>query len=255
MAFRIEKRTRAILTGLLFFAPATFAQQEFHYEAWHGHSRVTNLMMKSRGFGRLTISSTGVSYQEITVNGEAPKHPHAFRWNYQDIQELQMAPRSLTITTYKDIKWKLGADRSFRFDLLGNQTFVSAYQYLKGRLDQRFVAEIPDHISTALWGAPVKRLLRFSGEDGVLQVGPNEIVYSPAQKGESRTWRYEDIDNISSSGPFQLTIVTYERSRSDYGSRKQFNFQLKRRLEETQYNDLWLRLNASHGLTILRSYR
>jgi hypothetical protein len=101
----------------------------------------------------------------------------------------------------------------------------------------------------------VKRLLRFSGEQGVLQVGSNEIVYSPARKGESRTWRYEDIDNISSSGPFQLTIVTYERSKSDYGNRKQFNFQLKRRLEETQYNDLWLRLNASHGLTILRSYR
>jgi hypothetical protein len=153
MAFRTEKGTRAILTGLLFSAPAVFAQQEFHYEDWHGHSRVTNMMMKSRGYGRLTISSTGVFYQEITVNGDTPKHPHAFKWNYEDIQELQMAPRSLTITTYQDKKWKLGADRSYRFDLLGGESFVSAYQFLKGHLDQRFVAEIPDRVSPVLWGA------------------------------------------------------------------------------------------------------
>ena len=255
MEFRIEKRACAFLSGLLLFAPAAFAQQEFHYEAWHAHSRVTNMMMKARGFGRLTISSTGVSYQEITVNGEAPKHPHAFKWNYQDIQQLQMAPRSLTVTTYKDNNWKLGADRSYRFDLLGAESFGSAYQFLKLRLDQRFVAEIADHISPVLWIMPVKHLHGFGGEQGVIQVGWNEIVYTPERKGESWTWRLEDIDNISSSGPFQLTIVTYERSRADYGSRKQFNFQLKRRLEETQYNDLWLRLNASHGLKVLSSYR
>jgi hypothetical protein len=255
MAFRAEKRTGAILSGLLLLAPVALAQQEFHYEALHAHSRVTNMMIPTRGLGRLTISSTGVSYRETKVNGETPPNPHTFQWNYEDIQQLQMAPQTLTVTTYKDNKWKLGADRSYRFDLMDGKTFVSAYRFLKGRLDQRFVAEIPDTLSTALWSVPVKRLLRFGGVEGAIQVGSSEIVYSAPGKGEARTWRYEDIDNISSSGPFQLTIVTYERSKSDYGSRKQFNFQLKRRLEENQYNDLWLRLNASHGLEILRSYR
>ena len=255
MAFRIEARACSILIGLLSGAPLAFGQAPFRYEAFHVHSRVSNMMMKSRGFGTLVISPTGVSYLEITVNGERPKHPHAFNWNYQDIQQLQMAPRSITITTYKDNKWKLGADRAYRLDLLGNESFAGAAQFLKGRLDQRFVEEIPDHISNVLWTLPVKRLLRVSGEEGMIQVGANEIVYTPSGKGEARTWRYEDIDNISSSGPFSLTITTYERARLDYGSRKQFNFQLKQRLEEARYNDIWLRLNASQGLKVLQAYR
>src|ERR1035438_9365570 len=40
--------------------------------------------------------------------------------------------------------------------------------FLKSRLDQRFVAEIPDRISAVLWEIPVKHLLRFGGDEGVL---------------------------------------------------------------------------------------
>jgi len=89
----------------------------------------------------------------------------------------------------------------------------------------------------------------------VLQAGLDEIVYKSTRKGESRAWRYRDIDNIGSSGPFQLTITSFERARMQYGSRKDFEFQLKQPLEEARYNDLWLRLNRSKGLQVLDAYR
>jgi hypothetical protein len=89
----------------------------------------------------------------------------------------------------------------------------------------------------------------------VLEVGTDAVVYRSADKAGSRSWRYEDVDNISSSGPFELTITTFERDRADYGSRKGFTFQLKRPLDEAKYNDLWLRLNQSKGLNILNAYR
>jgi hypothetical protein len=101
----------------------------------------------------------------------------------------------------------------------------------------------------------VKHLRRFGGDEGVLQVGPNAVVYKSADQDASRTWRYEDIENISSSGPFQLTITTFERAKTQYGNLKGFNFQLKRRLEDAGYNDLWVRLNLSKGLNILQWYR
>jgi hypothetical protein len=101
----------------------------------------------------------------------------------------------------------------------------------------------------------VKHTLRFGGDEGVILVGPDEIVYKSAKPGESRTWRYQDIENISSSGPFQLTITTFERAKTHYGNLKGFNFDLKRQLEEARYNELWLRLNQSKGLRILNSYR
>ena len=64
-----------------------------------------------------------------------------------------------------------------------------------------------------------------------------------------------DIENISSAGPFELTITTFERAKTHYGDLKGFNFELKQRLEEARYNELWLRLNQSKGLKILDSYR
>jgi hypothetical protein len=250
MAFRIETRTRALLTGLVLLTPPVFAQQDFRYEAWHGHSRPPHVK-KAGNLGALTITNSGVSFEETYKDGKKPKHPHSWRWDYQDIQQLKIAPKSLTVLTYKDNKWKLGADREYEFELVSDKTFEDAYNILKNRLDQRLVATIPDSVSNVLWEIPVKHLLRFGGEEGVLQIGPDEVVYKSLKKDESRTWRYQDIENISSSGPFQLTITTFERAKTHYGNLKGFNFELKQRLEEARYNDLWLRLNQSKGLKIL----
>jgi hypothetical protein len=210
---------------------------------------------KAGKIGTLTITEAGISFVETHKDGKKPKHPHALRWVYQDIQQLKMSPKSLTVLTYQDNKWKLGADRAYEFDLVSDRTFVDAYEFFKSRLDQRFVAAIPDLVSNGLWEIPLKHLLRFGGHEGVLQVGSDEIVYKSAKKGESRAWRYEDIENISSSGPFQLTITTFERAKTHYGDLKGFNFELKQPIEEARYNDLWLRLNQSKGLKVLISYR
>jgi hypothetical protein len=251
--FRIEKRTGALLVSLILLAPVSFAQ-DLKYDVWHGHPRPPHIK-KAGNMGELTITDAGVSFEETYKNGKKPKHPHAWHWDYQDIQQLKIAPKSLTVLTYKDNKWKLGADREYRFDLVADRTFEDAWQLLKGRLDQRLVAAMPDHLSTTLWQIPVKHLRRVRGDEGVLQVGPDTIVYQSTDKAESRTWRYEDIENVSSSGPFDLTITTFERAKTHYGSLKGFNFELKQRLEEARYNELWLRLNQSKGLQILNSYR
>jgi hypothetical protein len=254
MAFRIEKRTGAILTGLLLLVPAGFGQQELRYEVWHGHPRPPHIK-KAGNMGALIITEAGVSFEETYTDGKKPKNPHSWRWAYQDIQQLKIAPQSLTVLTYKDNPWKLGADREYRFDLTSGKTFEDAYALLKNRLDQRFVAEIPERLSDALWVMPVKHLLRFGGDEGTLEVSKDKIVYRSAKGGESRTWRYQDIDSVSSSGPFQLTITTFERAKTHYGDLKGFNFALKQRLDEQRYNDLWLRLNQSKGLKILDSYK
>jgi hypothetical protein len=254
MEFRIEKRTGALLIGLVFLSPAILAQQEFRYEAWHGHSRPPHLKRAGK-MGALAIDESGISFSETYKDGKTRKHAHAWRWNYQDIQQLKIAPQSLTVLTYKDNKWKLGADREYRFDLVSDKTFDAAYSFLKGRLDQRFVAEIPDRLAAMLWEIPVKHLLRFGGHEGTLQVGADEIVYKSSNKSESRTWRYRDIENVSTAGPFQLTITTFERAKTHYGDLKGFNFELKQPLEEAHYNDLWLRVNQSKGLKILTSYK
>jgi hypothetical protein len=253
MEFRIEKRTLALVSAVLLWAPAIFGQTEFRYEAWHGHPGPPRLR---KGYmGTLFITASGILFEERYPGGKRPKHPHERFWGYQDIQQLKVAPRSLTLLTYKNDKWKLGADRQYQFDLVSEKTFQEAYPFLEQRLDERFVAAIAERPADVLWEVPVKHLLRFGGDEGVLRVGSDMLVYSSETKGESRTWRYEDIDNISSAGPFQLTVTTFERATAHYGDLKGFNFALKERLEEARYNDLWLRLNQTKGLKILGLYR
>ena len=257
MEFRIEKRIGAILIGLALLAPAAFAE-DLRYDVWHGHSRLYSMpphIRKAGALGTLTINDSGVSFEQKYEKGKKPKHPQVWHWEYPDIQQLKLSPKTLSVLTYKDNKWKLGADREYNFDLVSDESFENAYRALKTSLDQRFVAVIADSPPTMLWEILTKHLAGFGGDEGVLQVGTSEIVYKSAKKAESRTWRYEDIDNISSAGPFEFTITTFERAKLDYGNRKQFNFSLKKPLEEARYNELWLRLSQSKGLKILNLYR
>ncbi len=257
MEFRIEKRTGAFLVNALLaailFAPAASAQTTFQYEVSHRHSRPPHIK-KAGGMGTLKIGQAGVSFEEA-YKGKAPKHPHSWHWDYQDIEQLKVEPKALTVVTYQSNKWKLGADRVYDFDLVSEKTFEEMAAFLKNRLDQRFIAAVAEVPAAVLWEIPAKHRVRLGGDEGVLQVGAQDITYQCDKNGESRTWRYEDIDNIASSGPFDFTITTFERSARDYDSRKQFNFELKQRLDEARYDDLWLRLNQAKGLKVLTSYR
>jgi hypothetical protein len=243
MAFRTEKRIGIVAVLALSIAPALFAQKELRFEVRHDHWR-------KFGLGALVVSERGVSFQELTKKKQVK---HAFALDYQDIQELKLSAGKLTLVTYKDRKWRLGLDQEYEFTLAPGQNFNEAYALLKDRLDQRFVAAVADDGSQPLWEIPVKLLGRMIGSEGALQVGADRIVYKTTKKGLSRTWRYGDIENISTSGPFQLTLTTYERAKTHYGNLKGFNFQLKQALDEKRFNLLWRRLNQTKGLELLTS--
>ncbi len=229
--------------GVIFLAASSLYGQRLDYKVHHDH------FWKS-GAGTLVISEKGVSFQEPT---KKKKVRHAFDLNYQDIQELKVSPTKLTLVTYQDRKWLLGLDKEYEFTLAPGQNFGQAYTLLKDRLDQRFVAALADERIRPLWEIPVKLLGRISGSEGVLEFGADHIVYKTPAKDQSRTWRYQDIESISTSGPFQLTLTTYERAKTHYGNLKGFNFQLKQALEEKRFNILWRRLNQTKGLEFLTS--
>lgn len=242
MEFRSQKAALAFV-GLLWMAlPA--AAEPLRYQVRHDH-------LRKSGAGALTIDEAGIAYQESAED----KKKHAWRWAWSDVQQLTIEPRRLTVLTYQDNRWMLGADREQRFALAAEGSFTEAYEFLRGRLDQRLVAALAPPEAEPLWTLPAKHLLRFGGSHGELSATAEGMVYRTARKGESRAWRYSDIENVSSSGPFQLTITTYERARSHYGGLKGFNFQLKEPLDRERYDALWRRLNESKGLQFLTSYQ
>ncbi len=209
--------------------------------------------------GVLTISEKGVSYQQVLPedkrkkSSKKPPKLESVQFDYQDIQELWLSPDKLVLVTYKDRKWLLGIDKEFEFFLPKGKTFEDAYTMLKDKLDRRFVAAIADPQPDSLWELPAKLLGTIQGSDGVLQVGPDRIVFKTGRTRQSRTWRYQDIENISTSDRYQLTLTTYERAKTHYGSMKGFNFQLKQPLDEKRSDSLWRQLNEHKGLQYLTS--
>jgi hypothetical protein len=185
--------------------------------------------------GAMTVDETGVRFTGAKK--------HAWSWKYEDIQQLRLSPDSIHILTYQDSKLRLGKDREYTFT--GKIPAEDLYALLKSRMDQRFVAAVgqPERPATGAlglptWSASAKHLKPIVGSEGILSFTADAIVYSTPAQAESRTWRYSDIENIASSGPFQLTITTLE---------KPFNFQLKQPITEARYNDLWLQIEKKNG--------
>jgi hypothetical protein len=192
--------------------------------------------------GTLRFDEAGVAFEE---SGDKPDKSHPARWDYVDIRQIELRQERIIVLLYKDRSpWLLGVDKEYEFLLGQGQDVRPVYEYLKDRLSRKLVADLADSSTGVLWELRAKLLGTLRGSEGKLRVGPDHIVYETGKKDASRTWRLEDIETISSSDSRQLTITTHERSKPHYGSRKDFNFQLKEPLDEHRYNLLWRRLNG-----------
>lgn len=235
MAFRIEKAIGIILIlNTAVFASDLTAQ-------------VRQKHLRKGATGQIEISTAGISFQETG------KHAgHWQEWKYEDIQQLTLRPDEITILTYESAKWELGRDREYVFDQLPDGFAAQVYALLDAKLDQRFAAHLSDAAVKPEWQAPAKLLRRFGGAQGALLVGEDRIEFK-AEKGESYTWRLKDVQNVSSSGPFDLSITTLESSDVLHGRTSEYRFQLKEFLSEARYNELWQKVNAANGLQVLFS--
>jgi len=180
---------------------------------------------------------------------------HAARWPYDEVQELRLADDGrVRLLSYQDgTRWQLGADRAFNFDVDGNLKELVAL--LVGRLDQRLVVGFAETPGKILAEFPAKHLRPIRGDDAVLIFGEETVVFRSEEKGESRTWRYADIESINRLDSYHLTITTYERRKFHYATRRAFNFQLKRPMGDDTYNTLWRRLNRPRDLDVLDKLR
>lgn len=211
MAFTGKKATRLILMAVL---SAAALPAEIRFEVRY-----------KKHPGTMTVDERAISFQGVKKD--------SWRWSYPDIDELKLGEHSVRVTA--------GRTYEFRGDVP-----AAVYALWKDRLDQRFVAELADRGVQPDWRIGVKHRIHRTSAEGELEFGRDRIVFASARPDDSRTWRISDIENISSSGPFELTIVTFERARLDYGDRKQFNFQLKEVLSEARYNELWLKINQQN---------
>lgn len=244
MAFRSKAKSFAgialaclWLLGLL--TPTATAQThayEVRHQHWHGGA-----------MGTLRVSADGISFEE---HGKKSK-TDSRQWRYEEIQQLTVSPTELRVLTYEDSKWKLGRDREYIFDHLPKGLAVETYPVLTGKLDQRFIAGVPEPETSSEWKAGAKLDRGLSGTLGSLTIGKDWIVFDAGTRGESRSWRLMDIENISRIGSLDFTVTTSEKSGWFRGGMREFHFQLQQSLPEERYYALWRRVNRSKGLAFL----
>jgi hypothetical protein len=213
------------------------AQNEAPMGAQMGEYQVRHSHLHKWGAGTLRIEEMGISFEET---GKGAKHSR--EWGFDDIQQLVLGPDTLRIVTYEDQKWKLGRDRVYEFEGVPAELAGTWYPILAAHLDQRFVATFADPNVKDGWTIPVKIAHGRSGSEGDLVVFGDGIRFLSETRGESRTWRWADIRNVATSGPFDLVISAYERD---------FRFQLRKPLDEQRFDALWRRINTNQALQIL----
>jgi hypothetical protein len=228
MALRIEKRIGAILI----LAASMAWAQPFSYTVRHEH-------LHGGVTGTVRVTADSIAFEE-----QGKHTAHSREWKFSDIQQLSLSATQLRVLTYEDRKWQLGLDREYVFDRLPEGLVSELYPLFAKTLDQRFVAGLADEGVHPLWQMGAK----LRGTQGTLMVGEDRIVYQTSARGESRTWRFEDIESISTGGLFDFSITTLERSGWRQAGSTEFHFELKEALHEDRYNQLWRRLNESHIL-------
>jgi hypothetical protein len=239
MAFRSKAQTGALL--ILALSASSFAAEPVAFEVRHRH-------LRHGAVGTLRVTDDRLTFEE------RGKHKaHSRQWRFGNIRQLMLSPEVLRILTYEESQLKFGHDLEFVFDKVPEDLAAKLYPVFSRKLDQRFVAAVADNQVKALWEVPVKLVRWTGGSQGSIVVGADHVVYQTESPEQSRTWRTKDIDMVSSSGPFELTITTFELAGSNYAGHKDFHFALKRPLAEAEYDSLWRKVNQAKGLQILNS--
>ena len=231
--FRLLNRMSLFWVGLsLVLALPAAAQDQLVLSVRHDHGW-------GSCSGTLTLDDQGVRY-------ETTRAKDARRWAYDDVQQFQVEEnRRLKVLTYEDLKWRFGADKEFEFDWQKSEsTPEEVYRFLEARVRRPIAAWLnPTQIGDVRFEFPAKHLGILSGRQGRLLFTDRWVVLKSndgtAENGDNRTWRYNDLESISSSGQYELTLATYERQRFHYASRHVYRFQLREPLSSETYNALW----------------
>jgi len=187
--------------------------------------------------GELTIDDNGIRYQ-------TPHTRDQRQWTFTDIQEVQfISEHKMNIITYEDSRQHLGGDKIFKFELPGDTIPVSVVQLVESKFEKPVSNRLSVENLTGRFEVAVKHLHRVSGCQGKLIFAEDGISFRSEKAGESRQWRYSDLQSMASSGRFDLRLGTFEHGPLQYGDTKEFRFRLKAPLDKDAYRFAWGQIN------------
>ena len=194
---------------------------------------------------RLLGSTRGtLVFTENEVQFRAPDPKEGRRWSYLALKQVRvLGPTRIAIDTYEDRgRLRLGADRSYEFEVVDGAVREDLIGFLLARLERPVVtAVMPPLEGQPLFRVPVKHQRQGHGSDGTLLLYPDGLAYLTERETEARYWRLRDVFAVLQLDRYRLQVVTYEGGS---GATRPYTFELKTDLPATMYDALWQRVNA-----------
>jgi hypothetical protein len=170
--------------------------------------------------GTLRADSRGIEF--VPLKGAST------RWTFTEIKDLELQKRRVVLIGYDDRKWHLPGTQ--RFDLeLKNEITPAVAASLTAEMARPVRNMLPDPDAPANAGIAVRRSGHFGGSNGFLRIRRQGIDYVTAQPGQSRSWRWVDLQTLSNPDPYHLFV---------FGYRDTYTFDLKETLSRELFNHL-----------------
>jgi hypothetical protein len=184
--------------------------------------------------GTLVFTTAGVSF-------EATDPKKSRQWSYQELKQIRVvSPREIAFDTFEDgSRWRFGADRRIEFEVTEETVDGSLVAFLLENITRPVMSSVlPASLGEPRVRVGAKHLRGRKGTHGTIAVYASGLAYEAGDSGDSRYWRFTDIESILRTSPFKLLINVYER-----GGVRPFAFELKAPLPQEAFDYVWDQVN------------
>ncbi|MEQ1472264.1 MAG: hypothetical protein ABLQ96_00510 [Candidatus Acidiferrum sp.] len=181
--------------------------------------------------GEIVIRGTGVEFR--------PDKGPPLTWSFLDIQTFAISERRLEIETYQNRSHHVPGMQRYRFALTQDIPSPVAAE-LARYVERPSQNAVLDPTLTGTENIPAHHRTRTGGTNGALRFGDSGIEYVTSSPGDSRSWRWADLETLSNPAPYTLFV---------FGYRDTYTFDLKKPLARAVFDHLTDEVYA-HGVEI-----
>jgi hypothetical protein len=166
--------------------------------------------------GDLLVGANGLEFR--SGKGQTLKLP------YLEVQTFHFSPHSLVIETYQNRKMHLPGIERLRFDV-AEAVFPEIAAELAREVQRPSQNAVPNPTAQGIV-IPAHHRSLTGGTNGILRFRDGGIDYVTGTPDDSRSWRWADLQTLSSTDPYHLLV---------FGCRDTYSFDLKELLPQSLY--------------------
>jgi hypothetical protein len=186
--------------------------------SWQSEAEIRRNALFPRTKGTLVIDDQGVVFQARDGRKQ--------NWRLLDIHSFVVRPHQLLLQTYNARSLHRPGEQSYQFEL--KQAVPPAVAAsLANALRRPSRNAVPDPESPTIASISVRHQRRTGGTNGILRFRKEGIDYITDKPGDSRSWRWEDLQTLTDPDPFHLIV---------FGYRDTYTFDLKEPLSRRLFD-------------------